>query len=143
MATIEEIEKRRAARRASHDNDRLEQERVDLEAIDALEETLGEPLHTMTANGFKAGVSVKIAFRAPTAIEYKRYLGMAGRAITANNSDARTKAQELLALACWVYPVENSDGRKAMLEAFPGVLVSLSVEAAKVAEMRAEEEGKG
>lgn len=142
MATIEEIEKRRAARRASHDADRLEQERADLEAIDALEETLGEPLHTMTANGFKPGVSVKIAFRAPTAVEYKRYLGMSGRAITANNSDARTKSQELLALGCLVYPADG-EARKMMLDAFPGVLVSLSIEAAKVAELRAEEEGKG
>ena len=143
MATIEEIEQRRAARRATHDSARLEQERADLEAIDALEESLGEPLHTMTANGFKPGVSVKIAFRTPSAVEYKRYLGMAGRAISANNSDARTKAQELLAVACWVYPAPDSDARKTMLEAFPGVLVSLSIEAAKVAEMRAEEEGKG
>jgi hypothetical protein len=42
-----------------------------------------------------------------------------------------------------VYPAAGSQGRKVMLEAFPGVLVSLSIEVAKVAELRAEDEGKG
>jgi hypothetical protein len=140
MATFEEIEKRRADRRAAHDVARREQETKDLEAIDALEAASGEPLHTMTANGFKAGVSVKAAFRAPSPVEYKRYCDMVGR--SQQKPTERLKAQELLASACWVYPAVDSEARTAMLEAFPGVLVSLSIEAAKVAELRSEEEGK-
>ena len=38
MATVEEIEKKRADRRAKHDDAREAQMLVDLEAIDALEE---------------------------------------------------------------------------------------------------------
>jgi hypothetical protein len=143
MATIEEIEKRRAERRQSHDTARAAQELADLEAIDALEAASGEPLHTMTANGFKAGVAVKAAFRAPSAIEYKRYCDMVGRAQQKGDAGARFKAQELLGEVCWVYPAPDSDGRKAMSDAFPGVLISLAIEAAKVAELRGEDEGKG
>lgn len=142
MATVEEIEKRRAERRAQHDKARAEQEAADLEAIDALENERGEPLHTMTANGFKPGVSVKIAFRAPSAVEYKRYCDLVGKAQQVGDPLARRKAQEMLAAACWLYPAPDSDGRKSMLDAFPGVLISLSIEAAKVAELRAEDEGK-
>lgn len=142
MATLEEIQKRRADRLAKQGTDRLAQETLDLEAIDKLEAERGEPLHTMTTNGFKSGVSVKIAFRAPTALEYKRYCDMVGRAQQKNDPIARRSAQEMLADACWVYPVEKSDERKAMLEAFPGVLISLAIETAKVAELRAEDEGK-
>src|SRR6185437_5702003 len=143
MSTLEEIERRRAERRAKHEQDRLAQEALDLEAIDALEASSGEPLHTMTANGFKPGVSVKIAFRAPTALEYKRYADMIGRASQKNDPAERRRAAELLAAACWVYPAKDTEERAAMLEAFPGVLISLSIEAAKVAELRAEDEGKG
>ena len=138
----QEIEKRRAARRAKHETDRAAQEALDLEAIDALEEERGEPLHTMTANGYKPGVSVKVAFRAPTSPEYKRYCDQVGLAQQKSDPKARQKAQELLAACCCVFPVPDSEGRKSMLDAFPGVLISVAIECAKVAELRSEEEGK-
>lgn len=143
MSTVEEIEARRAARRTEHDKDRLAQEALDLEAIDALEAAAGEPLLTMTANGYKAGASVKIAYRAPSPVEYKRYCDTVGRAQQRGDSIERRKSQETLATSCWVYPEPGTDARKAMLEAFPGVLISLAIEVAKAAEMRSEEEGKG
>lgn len=139
--SVEDIEKRRAARKAAHEQAKAEQELKDLEAIDALEEESGEPLHTMTANRYQQGCPVKIAYRAPTGVEYKRYCDMVGAAMKKNDHQARQKAQELLAQACLVYPVDES--RKSMLEAFPGLLISLAIEAAKVAELRSEEEGKG
>ena len=142
MATIEELEQRRAARRAKHDTARDEQERADLEAIDALEEASGEPLHTMTANGFKPGSPVKAAYRTPSVLEYKRYCDQVGKAQQLSDPNARRKAQELLAEVCWVYPAEKTDERKSMLDAFPGVLISLAIECAKVAELRSESEGK-
>lgn len=138
--SIEEIEKRRAERRAAHDQARTDQIAADLGAIDALEAADGVPLHTMTANGFKPGVPVKIAFRAPTPVQYKRYCDMVGRAD--KDPAARLRAQTMLAESCLVYPPEG-EPRKAMIEALPGLLVSLSIEAAKVAELRAEDEGKG
>lgn len=142
MATVEEIEKRRAERRAKHTAGREEQTVIDLEAIDALEEARGEPLHTMTCNDFKPGVSVKIAFEAPTPVQYKRYCDQVGKAQQKGDPDDRRKAQETLAEVCWVYPAKDSDERKAMLKAFPGVLISLAIECAKVVELRNEEEGK-
>jgi hypothetical protein len=143
MATLGEIEARRAERRAENDKARTAQEALDLEAIDALESERGEPLHTMTANGYRSGVSVKVAFRAPSAPEYKRYCDLVGKAQERKDPTARRQAQEQLAASCWLYPAQDSDGRKAMLEAFPGVLISLAIEVAKVAELRAEDEGKG
>lgn len=141
MDTIDTIEARRAERRAGHDKARDEQAVTDLAAIDALEEARGEPLHTMTANRFQPGQPCKIAFRAPSAVEYKRYRDMVGKAVQRSDSDARVKAQEMLAAAVLLYPGEAA--RAAYLEAFPGVLISLAIEAAKVAELRAEDEGKG
>lgn len=143
MATIEELEKRRAERRAKFDGERAKQEAADLEAIDKLEEAGGAPLSTMTANGFKPGVPVRIAFRAPNGIEYKRYCDQVARAQAKNDPAARIKAQELLAAVCLVYPETDSDARGALMEAFPGTLISLAIEAAKIAELSSEEEGKG
>jgi hypothetical protein len=139
MATVEE---RRAARRAQHESARAAQEAADLEAIDALEAARDEPLHTMTANSFKPGVAVRAAFRTPTALEYKRYCDMVGRAMQKGDVNERRRAQEVFAAACLLYPAEGA-ARDSMLEAFPGVLISLAIEAAKIAELRAEDEGKG
>jgi hypothetical protein len=141
MATLEEIEVRRSERRAAADKARLEQETRDMEAIDALEAEANESLHTMTANGFKAGVPIRVAFRPPTAVEYKRYCDGVSR--SEKNPVDRRKVQEQLAHVCWVYPAKDAPERAAVLEAFPGVLISLAIEVAKVAEMRGEEEGKG
>lgn len=143
MTKLEEIEQRRAKRRAEQDKARAEQEVTDLEAIDALEAAQADPLYTMTANGFKLGVPVKVAFRAPTPLEYKRYCDMVGKAQSKNDAAARMKAQEMLAMSCWAYPAPDADERKAVLDAYPGVLISLAIECAKVAEMRSEDEGKG
>jgi hypothetical protein len=135
MSTVEEIEKRRADRRASHDSGRAAQEAVDLAAIDALEAEDGTPLRTMTANGYKPGVPVRIAFRAPSAAEYKRYLDTIGAA--QSNAKSKRGALEVLASTCLVYPA--ADARAALFDAFPGTLVSLAIEAAKAAELQAEE----
>jgi hypothetical protein len=141
MATLEEIEERRSARKALADKARLEQETRDMEAIDALEVEANESLHTMTANGYKAGVPVKVAFRPPSAVEYKRYCDGISR--SEKSPVDRRKVQEQLAHVCWVYPAKDTPDRAAVLEAFPGVLISLAIEVAKVAEMAAESEGKG
>jgi hypothetical protein len=138
---VSEAESRRAARRAEHERARDEQAEVDLVAIDALEAERGEPLHTMTANRFVAGVAYKVAFRAPTALEYKRYADMVGRAQAKGDVAERKKGQEMLASAVIVYPA--GEALKTFTEAFPGVLLSVTIEAAKVAELRSEEEGKG
>jgi len=143
MATLEEIEKKRQARREKADTARADQELADLTAIDKLEEERGEPLHTMTSNRFASGAPVRFAFRAPSAIEYKRYKDQVNLAVTKGDAKKRVEAQELLASVVLEYPAKDSDLLKATLEAFPGLLISVAIEAAKVAELRAEDEGKG
>jgi hypothetical protein len=143
MATKQEIEKRRAERLEKQNKDREAQETLDLEAIDKLEAEKGECLHTMTTPRYQAGVIVRAAYRAPSPAEYKRYCDMVNRAFAKQDQKSRQAAQEMLAAACLVYPAENTDERKALLDAFPGTLISLAIEAAKVAELQAEDEGKG
>ena len=140
MRSIAEIEKARDERKAAQAAERLEQEAIDLDAIDTLEAAEGCSLFTMSSNGFRPGVPVKIAFRTPKPVEYKRYCDMVGKAQAQNDPLARRKAQELLAAACLVYP--TGDAQKSMLDAFPGVLISLAIEAAKAAELSAENESK-
>lgn len=139
--TREEIERSRADRRAAQEQARADQETADLVAIDAMESEQGQSLHTMTANGYKPGVPLKIAFRAPTAPEYKRYCDMVGKAQGKGDHVERRRAQEMMAECCLMYPSQG-EARTAMLAAFPGVLISLAIEAAKVAELRAEDEAK-
>ncbi len=140
MSKIEEIEARRAARRAATDEKRTEQEEKDLEAIEALEVKNDEPLKTMSAAGFVPGLPVRVGFKAPSAEYYKRFCQQVRRA--GSNLEARGSAQDLLGASCWVYP-EDKATRDSMLAAFPGILVSVALEATKLAELTAEDEGKG
>ncbi len=142
MSKLEDIEKRRAERKAASAKDRAEQEERDLEAIDALEAANGEDLTTMTVAGFAKGLPVRVALRPPSAAYYKRFSDLVRRA--GNDQTKRGQAQEQLGECCWAYPTpENKDTRDAMKDAFPGTLISLAIEAAKLAELRSEEEGKG
>lgn len=143
MPTIEEIEKRRAERREKHDKARSEQEAIDLEAIDALEAIEGTPLRTMTANEFTVGVPYRIAFRTPSPAEYKRYCDQVGIAKAKNDPLAQRKAMELLAAVCLSYPAKDSEPLIALLQASPGLLLSVGLQCSMAAELRAEDEGKG
>jgi len=140
-----DAEARIAKSRDARDEQRDEQEATDLEAIADLEENGGEALHTMTCSGFAPGVPVRIAFRAPTRSEYKRYSDLTGKAAkNKNDVKGHRDAQEQLARSCWVYPPANPpELREAVLEAFPGAIISMAIEAVKLAELRSEEEGKG
>lgn len=140
MSTVAEIEARRAARRAVSDAARDEQEAKDLEAIDALEVASAENLGTMRVNGYVPGQPVRVAFRAPSEAYYKRFCQQVRKA--GPNLEARGAAQDMLAQVCWVYPAKPED-QKAMVAAFPGTLVSIAIEVAKLAELNRDEEGKG
>lgn len=142
MGKKEEIEARRAARAAKLSSARDDQEVADLEAIDALEFERGETFLTLTVNKYVAGQPVKVAYKAPSSSEYRRYCDMLARATQKNDVLARKAAQELLAESCWVYP-SDKERRDSFKETHPGVLLSIAVECAKAAELRAEDEGKG
>lgn len=141
MATIEEIESRRAARKAAVAESRAAQYAKDLEALDSLEVEHGDGcVASLEVDKFVDGLPTMIVIRTPSQDQYKRFCQQVRRA--AGNLEARGAAQDLLAESCWVYP-STPDDRKRMLAAFPGVLTSVAVRAAKLAEFRADDEGKG
>ncbi len=140
MPDITEIEARRAERKAAAAKAREEQYAKDLEAIDALEVESGEEITTLKVNAHKPGLPTLVGVKAPNETYYKRFAQMVRKA--GQNLEARAHAQDLLAESCWAWPSE-ADTRKAMREAYPGVLVSIAVKAAELAELAADEEGKG
>jgi hypothetical protein len=144
MATIEEVQKRMANRRATYDKARAEQELIDLAAIDALEEARGELLITMTVNTFRTGLPVRVAFRNPAKVEYKRYSDQIFKAQKSNDpAGALKSAHEQLATVCLVYPEPDTELRAQVLEHAAGTIISGGSECAKAVEARRDEEGKG
>lgn len=139
MPDVTEIEARRAARKAEAQKAREEQYAKDLEAVDAIEVESGDDLSTLKVASYKAGLPTLVAVKPPSEAYYKRFAQMIRKA--GQNLEARAAAQDLLAESCWVYP-QDPETRKAMKEAFPGVLVSIAVKASELAELNAEEEGK-
>ncbi len=139
MPDITEIEARRAERKAASQKARDEQYAKDLEAIDALEVETGDELTTLNVNSFKPGLPSLVGVKPPSEAYYKRFAQMIRK--SGQNLEARAHAQDLLAESCWAYP-KDPETRKAMREAFPGVLVSIAVKAAELAELKAEDEGK-
>lgn len=135
-----EIEERRAKRRADLDAKRAEQYAADLESIDAYETEKGVTLDTsLRVANFVPGHATLVGVRVPTELEYKRFFQSINRA---GNADAKMAAHQQLASCCWIYP-EADASRKAMLEANPGLLAVVGNKAIKLAELQAEEEGKG
>jgi hypothetical protein len=80
--------------------------------------------------------------KAPTSLQYKRFVDQIGIATKKDNPKARAEAQDLLARSCWVYP-SDSAAQAAMLEEFPGLLLSITLRATKLVEATEAAEGKG
>lgn len=140
MSKVEEIEERRAQRKAAAEKARAEQYEKDLEAIDDLEVKNGYELNiSLRVSNFVAGAPSLVGVRAPSELEYKRFFQSINRA---GNADAKMAAHEQLAKTCWVYP-EDEAARKTMCGANPGLLAGVGNLANKLAEMQSEEMGKG
>lgn len=90
---------------------------------------------------FVKGVPTFALVRAPSSAEYKRYKSMAFNSAD-KKAESKIAATETLARACWVYPKESAE-QAAMLEVASGLLSSISLAAQRLAEGKAEEEGKG
>ena len=141
MDKIEELEQLRAANKEAREAAEKEQYAKDLEALCKLEEE-HETIASVKVARFRKGQPTRALLRTPDTIEYKRYVDQIGRAVDKKNTNAMRAAQELLANACWVYP-KSPEEKKEMLEAFPGLLTSIALAAAALAEGKSEEEGKG
>lgn len=139
---LEEIEAKRAERKAAHEAAEAEQFANDLEALDALEEEHGDGTIGAIKVRFKKGQPTRAFFKTPTSAQYKRYLDCVHKGVDKKNLGKQREAQEQLARSCWVYPKDEA-AQAAMLEDFPGLLTSMGLAAAALAEGKAEEEGKG
>jgi hypothetical protein len=142
-AKLAEIEARRAERKGKLDEAKKVQACADLEAYDALEVEHGdENVASLEVERFVEGHPTFVVLKAPDGPQYKRFVDQVSRAVEKNNLIERRKAQDLLAESCWIYP-NTPEARKAMLAAFPGLLVSIAVRATQLVEGKASAEGKG
>ncbi len=139
--SIEDIEKRRADRKAATAKAQEEQYEKDLEALDALEAEHGEGrVVRMNIKGFVPGLPTFIVIRSPGGTPlYKRYTAMVRAA--GKNATAIGTAQDMLGEASIVYPSDPAV-LKALLEEFPGAKISAAIRAVACVELEAQEEKK-
>jgi len=138
--SVEEIEAKRAARKATAAKAREEQYEKDLAALDALEEEFGDgSVAALEVTGYVAGLPTLMVVKSPgkTGL-YKRYSDMVRR--SGGKAEKVGEAQDMLGTACIAYP--DAEVRKAMFEAFPGMAITAAIRALKFVELEAADEKK-
>lgn len=148
MSRIEEIQKRRAARKAALNELRLEQFANDLEQLDALELEHGDgkvvPHHISDDDGnparFVEGCVTMAIFRLPTKAEMRRYQDKCKPDRRGRPGDTVAAANQI-ATACRLYP--DKDGWELLIETYPGMETNAAVSVLEAVSGVAEEEGKG
>lgn len=139
MATEDEIQARRSARKAAQRDEQQAQRCLDLEALDALEQEHGDTSVKAIEIPYTPGLPTMVICKAAYAIALQRY-----RDSVKAQGDGRTpdyvKAGEQLASLCVVYP--DADTYAKVREARPGVHLQLGMAALELATGRAQAEGK-
>lgn len=139
---IEEIEERRAKRKAGIAEAREVQFAVDLEALDELEIAHGDgAVERLDVERFVPPHPTFVVLKTPSSAQYKRFCDQVSRATKHQDPKARRDAENMLGESCWIYPAEP-DARKSMLEEFPGLILSVAIRAAKLVEANEVAEGK-
>ena len=141
MGKIEEIEARRAARKAQTKAAFEEQYATDLEALDALEVEHGDhavATYKLDADRWKPGLPTLVVVHVPESA-YNRFRGMVRKA--KDNAEARGAAADLLADSCVAYPARET--YSAMRAAYEGLHDNVTIIASKLAEGKSADEGKG
>lgn len=138
---IEEMLKARAEKRDALKKMEEEQFARDLEALMQLEEEYGYGNIVGVKVNFTPGLPTRAFLRVPDRAQYQKYRDNGTKAVGQKNTKGHTDALDVLAKSCWAYPKEH-EAKEAMLEATPGLLASIGHEAIKLAEGKAEEEGK-
>lgn len=136
-ASIADLERRRAERKAANGQLRTEQYARDLLALDALEEELGDGrVAPLELSFFTPGLPTFVVVRAPDEVSYRRFRDM----VRNSKGTAHGKAADMLADVCVAYP--DADTYKKLRDAYPGVHDSVAVQAIRLTEGKAAEEGK-
>jgi hypothetical protein len=138
---IAALEERRAKKQAERAEAEAVQHLADLTEREKLEDEF-DAVATVKVARFIPGQPTIAIVKTPGTAEYKRYLDQVGRAVDKKSTAGQRAAQELLAHSCWIYPREV-EARKAMLDAFPGILTPIVIAATQLAEGKVEEEVKG
>jgi len=140
MASIEDIEARRAERKAALKAQELEQVAIDLEAIDVLEVEHGDSNVSVVGVPFTPGLVARVAVRTPTTHETKRYQDrIRPRGSEAKVGDSIAATSEI-GKACVIYP--KGDAFAALIDARPGLPTQLGMAALELGRGKAESEGK-
>lgn len=143
MSEVEQIEAKRAKRKADKEAARETQYVEDLKAVDAYEEAndceldlaVRIPLET-----WRPGMPTLVGVKAPAASEYKRFQQLTRDA--KENEKKKHEAIEQIGRVAWAYPADE-DAKKLLLEEMPALLIFVGSRAVKLREARIKEEGKG
>lgn len=136
MSKLEEIQERRAARKAALKEKEDAQLVIDLEAIDALEQDLGDGNVETVRARYVEGLPVLVAVKTPSKTRLKVYKDRLREA-----KPNPTKAAEEIGLACLVYP--DKETFASLDEARPGMSTEVGLAALKLATSREAAEGEG
>lgn len=141
---IERLERRRAERAAALQVEKTAQLAKDLEALDALEEEIGqERVARLDIDGWKPGFPTFVVVRAPTGTTPNLYKRYSDKVRSAKGDHGKIGAAlDELGIASIVYPVD-AKARAEVLAEFGGVAVSAGRRAVKFVEAEAEDEKKG
>lgn len=140
--SIEDIEKRRADRRAARENAQKAQYAKDLARVDELEIEHGDDrVRILKMPSFVAELPTLVVVVTPESVVRKRYRQMVLKA--GQNYPAIGAARDMLAASCVVYPdVKEEDGKtlyERMKESWPGIHDDVATTACELADA----EGKG
>lgn len=141
LTKSEEIQARRAARKAALDKEEETQAAIDLEEIDALEVEYGDNNIGVIVVPFTPGSVTRVACRTPKPEEIKRYRHRAKPKKLGDVPNGQEAAAELAAV-CYVYP-RNKEAWDLVLSQRPGLDTQLGLRAVALAVGEEEQEGKG
>lgn len=138
---IEEIAARRKARKTALSSEQVNQEAVDLDALDAAEVKHGDNcVSAIRVPYVQAGRPTMLIVRVPKPLEMKKYRATVKPKKGQEMGDVVGGAEDL-GTVCMVYP-ESGEVRQDLLQSRPGLLVQAGIAALALAGGKAEEEAK-
>lgn len=142
VSPLAAAEAKRAARKAALAEQEDAQRAIDLDAIMALEDTLGDSNVAVLEVGFTPGLPVMVAAKSPGSAVVKRYQDRVKPRRDGKPVDLTAAVVEV-GESCLAYPDKDHPDRARLLEERPAMLVAVGQAALQLATARAEDEGKG